>query len=94
MFSGLKSTNIQRASLFGTVRSALYENKTIKFLQRYIVCFQVGEAKKMKHLKEDLELYMHHFLLRKKKSLDKRVESMVRVAENALNLNKDLPDTV
>lgn len=63
-----------------------------------LLFFQVGASKQLKQLKEGLELYMQHFLLRKLKGegerLKDKLKSMVSVAENALNLNKDLPDSV
>lgn len=57
--------------------------------------FQVGASKQLKHLKEGLELYMQHFLLRRVKDMGEDAKSklkfMVQVAVNALNLNKDTP---
>lgn len=54
------------------------------------IFYKVGAATKLKPLKEGLELFMHHFILRKCKDSEKeKLEAKVNVAENALNLNKD-----
>ena len=47
-------------------------------------------GKKLRHLKEGLELYMHHFMLRRCRDEHKaRLEQCVNAAESGLNLNKD-----
>ena len=47
-------------------------------------------GKKLKSLKEGLELFMHHFMLRKcKADIKLTLERQVAAAESGLNLNKE-----
>lgn len=67
----------------------------LKFINKRIIdlydCLKVGAGGvKLRHLKEGLELFMHHFMLRKCKKADKHhMEMSISAAENGLNMNRD-----